>query len=57
MKKVIDSSQDGIMKRKSYLANTAAFYDSITCSGDKVRRADIIVILARLLALSLITFS
>lgn len=56
MKKVIDSSQDGIMKRKSYLANTAAFYDSITCSGDKVRRADIIVILARLLALSLITF-
>lgn len=42
MKKVIDSSQDGIMKRESYLADDAAFHDSITCSVDTVRQADIV---------------
>lgn len=41
-KKVIESSQDGIMKRKPYLANTAASCDSATSSVDKVRWTDII---------------
>lgn len=30
------------MKRDSYLADDAAFHDSITCSVDTVRQADIV---------------
>lgn len=41
-KKGTESSQDGTVKRKSYLANSAAFYDSVICSVDKMRWADII---------------